>query len=332
MSGRLCPPIGQSRRTPRARTGSWPSSAAGTHLAAAAGVVGFPHELLVDLFRQRPVLALELLRALGIQLEGTTVELGSIDLSQVVPTEYRTDALSVVRDGAGRAVAVLIVEVQRSRAKEKCWTWPVYVATARAGYRCPAILIVVAPSRSVARWANRPIEVGHPGFVLRPVVIGYDRIPRICDETAAREAPELAVLSVLAHRDLETALAAEAGLAGLPEDRQELYWDVIMSNLPALVRSALEARMQKGYRYQSEFARRYYSKGREEGREEGRGDGLRRAIVALVGARLPGIRDELAPRLDGQSAARLEQLLLELADASDEDAVRAVLDRPRPEA
>ncbi len=324
----LCPPIGQRRHIRRAKTRGWAWAAVGTRLARAAGVVSFPHELLVDLFRQRPALALELLRAcVGIHLEGARVELGSIDLSQVAPVEYRTDAITVVRDLAGEPVTAVIVEVQLSNDEDKRRTWPVYVAVARASYRCPAILIVVAPSPAVARWARQQIELGHPGFALCPIVIGYDGIPRICDAAAARAAPELAVLSAMAHRDLETVVAADAGLAGLPKDKQKLYWDVIFSMLPASVRSALEARVLKGSEYQGDFARSCYSQGHQVGREKGREEGLRHAIVALVGARLPGIRDEVARRLHGIPEARLEQLLIETGTASDEDAVRAVLDR-----
>ena len=67
----------------------------GTKLAGLAGVPSLMHEFLVDLFRQRPPLAVELLQAgLGIRLEGATVEVGSIDLSQVAPTAYRSDALT----------------------------------------------------------------------------------------------------------------------------------------------------------------------------------------------------------------------------------------------
>ena len=297
-------------------------------MLALPGVVSFLHELLVDLFRQRPVLALELLRAgAGIRLEGATVELRSIDLTQVVPAEYRTDALIVLRDTAGVAIAAVIVEVQLGNDEDKRRTRPVYVAAARAGFQCPATLLVLTPSPAVARWASQPIDLGHPGFALRPIVIGYDQVPRICDAEAARAMPELAVLSAMAHRDLATAEAATAALAGLPEDKQRLYWDVITSSLPELVRSALEARMLKGYEYQSDFARKYYSQGLQQGRQQGREEGLRCAVIALVGARLPDFHGELARRLDGQSEAQLEQLIIELGNAHDEDAVRAVLDR-----
>jgi hypothetical protein len=257
------------------------------------------HEFLVDLFRRRPVLALELLRACaGIRLAGATAELGSIDLSQVTPTEYRSDSLTVLRDPTGKAVAAVIVEVQLGTDEDKRRTWPLYVAAARASYGCPATLLVLAPEPRVARWASQPIELGHPRFVLRPVVFSYAQIPRICDAATARAAPQLAVLSAMAHPDIETVEAAEASLAELSEDEQKLYWDVILSSLPELVRRAVEARMIKGYEYQSDFARKYYSqgleKGRDEGRDEGREEGLRNAIIALVCGRLPGLHDELA--------------------------------------
>jgi hypothetical protein len=291
-------------------------------------VVSFEHELHVDLFRKRPALAPELLHACtGLQIEGTRAEGGSIDLSQVAPTEYRSDALTVLRDPTGVAVAAVIAEVQLQADADKRRTWPLYVAAARASHGCPVTLLVLAPDPAVARWASQPIELGHPGFVLRPVVIGYEQIPRVCDPAAARASPQLAVLSAIAHPELETAAAARAALDELTEEDKKLYWDVILSRLPALVRRLLEPSMFKGDEYQGEFARTFYAQGREAGREEGREAGLRRAIGALVEARLPGLRDEVETRLHGQSEARLVQILIELDKAHDEDSVRAVLDR-----
>jgi len=284
------------------------------------------HELLVDLFRERPLLAKELLRArTGIALAGTTAEPGSIDLSQVIPTEYRTDWVTVLRGRARKPIAAVIAEVQLGYDDDKRRTWPVYVAAARARYRCPAILLVLTPDPAVARWASQPIELGHPRFVLQPIVISYPEVPRVCDPADARAAPELAVLSVMAHRDLETALAAVTGLTELPEDRKKLYWDVILSSLPKTVRKALEARVLdlKNYKYQSDFARKYYAQGRKEGHkkghEKGREEGLRRAIVALVSTRLPELRDELEGRLGGRSEAELLQLITALGKARGKD-------------
>lgn len=281
-------------------------------------MVSLEHESLVELFRQRPALALELLRAcLGIDLGGVTAELGSIDLSQVTPTAYRSDSMTVARDPQRAAVGAVIAEVQLRIDADKRRTWPLYVAAARASLGCPVTLLVLAPDRGVAQWASQPIELGHPGFCLHPVVIGYEQVPRITDRSAARAAPELAVLSALAHPRLEVAQAALAALDELPEDSKKLYWDIIMAGLPALVRQALEAHMIKGYQYQSDFARKYYAQGREEG--------LRSAIIELVCARLPGLRDELPDRLRDQREALLVQLVADLGKAHDEAETRAAL-------
>jgi hypothetical protein len=301
-------------------------------------VLSFLHEILVELFRECPALAPELLRACAaLRIEGTIAELGSIDLSQVAPTEYRSDSLTVLRDTDGVAVAAVIVEIQLQPDPDKRRTWPLYVAAARARLACPATLLVLAPDPAVARWASQPIELGHPGFALRPVVIGYPQVPHIRDPAIARAAPELAVLSAMAHPEVETAEAARAALAQLPEDKVKLYWDVILSGLPARARQVVEANMIKGYEYQSDFARKYYSQGleqgreqgleqgRAQGREQGREEGLRRAILELVGARLPALRDEFESLLRGQPEARLLQLITELDKVHDEDGVRAVL-------
>jgi hypothetical protein len=283
-------------------------------------VPSFPHEILVELFRQRPALAPALLRACAdLQLEGAKIDAGSIDLSQVAPTEYRSDMVSVLRDASGAELAAVVVEVQLGIDDDKRRTWPLYVAAARASYDCPAILLVLAPDPAVARWASQPIELGHPGFVLSPVAISYPQVPRVLDPVAACALPELAVLSAMAHRDRETAKAAQAALPGLPEDLQKLYWDVILSGLPPHIRQALEAHMIKGYVYQSDFARKYYFQGREEG--------LRQAILALVDRRLPGLRDELEPKLHGHSEAQLLELIAELDQVRDEAGVRAILER-----
>jgi hypothetical protein len=288
------------------------------------------HEILAELFREEPLLATELLRSCtGIRFEGATAQVGSIDLSQVASAEYRSDAMTVLRNQAGKAVAVVIVEVQLQEHKAKLLSWPLYVAAARARYRCPASLLVLAPDPAVVRWANEPIQLGHPGFVLRPIVIGYAQIPCLPNAAAARAAPQLAVLSAMAHPGLKTAEAAVAGIAMLTEEQQKLYWDVILPSLPESVRRILEARVIKGYVYQSDFARKYVSQGRAEGRTQGRAqgrvEGLRRAITEIVCARFPGLRNELESQLRDQPEAWLVQLAGEVGKAQDEDAVRAAL-------
>jgi predicted transposase YdaD len=104
----------------------------------------------------------------------------------------------------------------------------------------------------------------------------------------------------MAHPELEMATAAIEAISQLPEDQNRLYLDVVMTLLPARIRHILEARVLQGYKYQSEYALRYYNQGHEkgrevgrnEGREEGRNEGLRLAVLALARSRLEAVTDE----------------------------------------
>ena len=141
-----------------------------------------PHEILVEFFRNCGELAPELLRLCArIDLSYNRFELTSIDLSQVVSTEYRADSVVELRDHNNAIVAAVIVEVQLGIDPDKRASWPVYVTALRAKLTCPVILLVLTRDRAVARWARRPIELGHPGFRLEPVVIDFEDLPRITD-------------------------------------------------------------------------------------------------------------------------------------------------------
>ncbi len=250
------------------------------------------HQILVELFRNCGELAPELLRTCAeIALDHDHVEPGSIDLSQVVSTEYRADSVVELRARDGAVVAAVIVEVQLRSDADKPYTWPVYVAALRAEHRCPVVLLVVTTKRSVARWARRPIEIGHPGFCLLPVVLSFQDLPRIVDLAYAQRLPELAVLSAMAHPTLEVAATAVEAISVLPEEQNRLSLDVILATLPDAIRQVLEARMQ-GYKYQSEFARRYYNQGLTKGRTKGREEGLRSAVLALARSKLETVTAE----------------------------------------
>ena len=85
---------------------------AGARLAVRAGVAKFSHEMLVELFRTRSELAPRLLqRYAGIDLAHARAEHGSIDLSQVVPTQYSADAVSILRDAENSITSAVISEV-----------------------------------------------------------------------------------------------------------------------------------------------------------------------------------------------------------------------------
>lgn len=230
------------------------------------------HEGLLLLFRNRPALAPELLRdALGLQLpDWTEARVESAELTEVVPTEYRADLVVLLLEG--KPIFAIVVEVQLSRDEDKRKTWPLYLASLRARVACPTALLVVAPDAAVARWCAQPIELGHPGFTLRPLVAGPGAIPVITNEQEARRDPELAVLSAMAHGSEEVGMTVArtvmTALGDLDTERVRLYVDLAMSSLGEAARSALEALMQSGkYEYQSEFARKYVAQGRQEGEQ-----------------------------------------------------------------
>ncbi|MFC4565055.1 hypothetical protein ACFO4E_24635 [Nocardiopsis mangrovi] len=75
----------------------------------------YEHEVLIDLFRQEPELAPEVLSGiLGVDVpDHTKTDVENVDLTDVRPTEYRADmAISV--SNKDREMAI-IIEVQRAR-------------------------------------------------------------------------------------------------------------------------------------------------------------------------------------------------------------------------
>jgi hypothetical protein len=300
-------------------------------LSTAACMPSFDHEILVELFRNEGELAAELLRrCAGISVDYARADCGTNDLSQIAPAEYRADAVAILRGGDDAPVLGVIVEVQRQLDPMKLLTWPVYVAALRARLECPAVLLVVAPDPTVAAWARRTIELGHPGFALAPIVIGFEDVPRVRDRAAASRLPELAVLSVLAHRTLDDAAPAFAALDALPDDRRQLYLDVIMIAVPA-IRQILEGPM-KDYQYRSEFGREAYGNGHDKGLAKGQVQGqlagLRAAVTALARAKIDELRDGDLATLETVADPRaLTELITTLGFAEDADEARMALDQ-----
>jgi hypothetical protein len=284
------------------------------------------HEVLVDLFKNRPSLGPELLtEALGVTLPSyTEARVVSIDLTQIRPAEYRADVVVLLLDG-DVPIWVLIVEVQLGLDVDKRWTWPEYTMGSRAKHRCPVGLLVVAPDPAIAAWCAEPIETGIPGFVLRPPVLGSEAIPVVTDPAEAARRPELAVLSAMAHGQREVGEAI--GRATLPavlaldDERARFYGDLVLHSMNEAARRALEA-MMKGYEYQSDFAKKYYGQGRTEGRVEE----AARAVLTVLQARSIAVPDAARDRvLTQKDPARLERWLAKAAVAS---SLAEVIDEP----
>jgi len=254
------------------------------------------HESHLFLFRNQPALAADLIRrALGATLPAyEEARVASADLTEVQPPEYRADL--VIELWRSAPVYGVIVEVQLSEDDQKRYAWPAYVMNLRARLKCPVSLLVVAADDAVARWAAKQVEIGGLNQ-FTPHVLGPSGVPEITDHAQARENPELAVLSAMAHgrdrdpaRVIQIALAAHTASAALDSDRSRIYGDLIFSSLSEAARRALDHMDVRTYEFQSDFARRYIAlgrsegeaKGRTEGRTEGRVEGEAQGRVSLI--------------------------------------------------
>jgi hypothetical protein len=260
------------------------------------------HDVLVQLFRNRPLLAPELLRdALNVELpQFTEVRIDSADLTDVQPAEYRADLVVLLLDG--RPVLGIVIEVQLSQENRKRFVWPAYAATLRARWECPICLLVVTVDEAIARWAAKPIEMGN-GSRFVPLVLRPSGVPEVTDEAEARSDPELAVLSAMAHgkdvdveKSLQIALAARSAASGLDEDRSRLYFDLVLTQLSEAARRALQAMDLRKYEYQSDFARRYIALGHAN------------LIAKLLTRRFGPLTQEVQTRIAELSLAELDAI------------------------
>jgi hypothetical protein len=139
------------------------------------------HEAPLELIKQHPALAVDLLRAMtGMPLRaGLDVRLASTSLNTITPVQYAADSVVVVSDPAtGEPLVAIIGEPQGRDDKTKKFSWPVYLTNVRRETGCDsAYLIVVCPVPAEAERCRAVIPLGHPGFELRPIVIDPEHAP-----------------------------------------------------------------------------------------------------------------------------------------------------------
>jgi hypothetical protein len=254
------------------------------------------HEAIVTLFRNRPTLAAELLVRVGVPVpHADEARVQEADLTQIVPTEYRADL--VVVHGEGVDGVAVVLEVQLAQDPDKTFVWPLYQAALRARLRCPVCVLIVTVDVAVARWAAAPVLLGPTGSWFVPAVLGPEAVPWVTPGEAA-QAPELAVLSAVAHGreagGAEPALAAIGAAVRLDADRAKLYHDFVLQHLGAVARAELEALMATGkYEYQSDFARKYIAEGTAQGELKGKAE----ALLAVLRARGFAVSDAQRERI-----------------------------------
>jgi len=293
------------------------------------------HEFLVDMFRDCPSLAPELLRRAvgpgsganspGVRrtARATSAEFNEAAITQVEfgtsgLAEYRADAVIRLDDDNGHALEVIVVEVQLARDGAKKWTWPLYAVGARARFTCPTSLLVVTLDDGVARSCGRPIFLDGNGSVFRPIVLGPGDLPYVTDLEQARLMPELAVLTAVAHgaQNDETSASLDAAAENvtvalsacrtLDTERSIRYADFILSSLGEAARIALEKHMTlRNYEFQSDFAKKYV----KEGRDEGQQDQSRKVLLRLLAQRFDEIPDPVRARIEGAELDDLERWL-----------------------
>ncbi len=232
---------------------------------------------------------------LGVRVpKHSEIRLTSEALRQVQPVELAADAVFLLLR-KGKPVLAIILESQLRDDEDKSFSWPVYVTLVRREYRCPAVILVVTADETVADNAGRAIALGG-GSVLRPIVLGPSRIPRVVDEEVAVEHIELAVLSALTHgRDDETLAVVRPtlealGRAPLDDERRRTYAHMVLEVLGRAAWAALEAQMKFGEKgFVSSFAMEIFAKGKAEGeahgRAEGEAHGEAKALLVVLEAR-----------------------------------------------
>jgi hypothetical protein len=256
----------------------------------------FPHEALVDMFRNSTRLAPRLLKQLHMELPAySDVRYDSANLTDLKPTEYRADLVMLLVEKSDPALGI-IIEVQLSVDDEKQYTWPAYVANLRARIRCPVYLLVIAMEDKVARWAGRAIKLGGGSRII-PCVAGPLDVPPVTDLQHAEADVELAVLSAQMHaKDGDIRLVRHSSEIALKVsrtidvERAKMYGDLILYALPKSVRELLEMN-HVAYEYMSDFARQYVAEGRLKGEAEGRAAGRANLVLTMLRERFGPLSD-----------------------------------------
>jgi hypothetical protein len=138
------------------------------------------HEAPLELIRQHPALAVDLLRAVSdIKVPaGARPILGPVEVSGQLRENLRADIVVNITDRAtGQPVLLIIVENQQKMVTDKQYSWPVYITGLRHTMKCPAVLLVICPDVTEARKCGEVVKTGHPGFDLVPIVVSPVNTP-----------------------------------------------------------------------------------------------------------------------------------------------------------
>ncbi|MBB5074842.1 hypothetical protein [Nonomuraea endophytica] len=269
----------------------------------------------MDLFRNHPLLAPTLVGEHGVDIPShDQVCLESGDFPDIQPTEYRADAVMVLRRRKEAQLAV-IVEVQLKHDKRKEWSWPVYMTTLRARLKCPVVLLVACPCPNATKRYSKPIPLGHPGMTLLPLMVGPGSVPVISDVKEALERPELATLSAIMHSKTSDATVTfetfRQMLVSIPVKQRSVYCDAALGGLPYEVAIAFwrELMSVATQQFKSPMMREFQAEFVAKGKALGEAESIVK-LLRLRGIEVPEDTENLI-----LSCTYTEQLDAWLADA-----------------
>ncbi|MFG2090219.1 MULTISPECIES: hypothetical protein [unclassified Spirillospora] len=264
------------------------------------------HEGPIQIIRDNPEVIAQILRtAFDVEVgDDLMIRSASEECTQIAPTTYRADnVVEICEGGSGKTTLAVVAEMQQAKDLRKRKSWPIYLTALHHRTACPCYLIVICPKRSVADWAREPIRIGHPGFVLEPLVIGPGTKPLVTTTEQAAQMPELAIISTLANvsshtrETLEITHAALATIENADHENADLYTDLVVSALPRLARRILEELVSTGtaeYKFKSDLFLRHQALGEAE------------SVLKVLAARDLTVPDEVRERI--RSCRDQEQL------------------------
>ncbi|MEV4112009.1 hypothetical protein [Nonomuraea sp. NPDC049695] len=242
--------------------------------------------------------------------ESGEARLASPDLSDAKPAVCRADGALLY--GKGKEKLGVITETQRGEDKDKLYSWLEYIANFRARERCPVCLVVICPDRKIARWAAKPIETGHPGLTLTPLVIGPDNTPVITDVEEAAGNIGLAVVSAITRSGdplfKDILGTVDQALNRIDPKLAGWYGYYINASLTGVAQEEWGRLMaMQTYPYQGEYAESLLAEGRAEG--EARGEA--KSVLKVLKGRGIAVSDQVQERIMAcQDVATLDAWLL----------------------
>ncbi|MEV5889859.1 hypothetical protein [Nonomuraea fuscirosea] len=264
------------------------------------------HEYLIELVRNQPSFVTTLLTELNVGVPPfDEALLGNTDFTQCVPTEYQSDSVVTLKK-SGKAVRAVVLEVQRKPDPDKSWSWPVYLATLRAREKCPVLLLVFSPNANTARTCAKPIDLGHPGWVLAPLVIGPEDVPAVTDITQAIAEPELTALSAIVYGNGDSPEKVKVlrtfveAIVQQPHGRPS-YSELVLMLLPRSDAINLYKEMKMAVTVDDlmhlPFVREWVEQGEAMGRAVGEALGEAESILKILNKRGIPVTDEARERI-----------------------------------